>query len=122
MLRLEHAKVAGAYLTVVPDVLNGTTIQAEEFRDNLRIYFGLQPQGLRQTCNRCGKNLMVDHALHLKKGDLVTIYHNYVEDECGNLYIAAPTPSAVAHTPLINHGGQSTVTGASAADMDDKGM
>ena len=72
--------VAGAWLTVVPDLMNWTTLSTEDFRDNLRIRFGLQPQGLRQTCDGYGGKLTVDHALKFKKGGLVTIHHNDVAD------------------------------------------
>ena len=53
-LRLERAKVVGAWLMVVPDLLNGATISEEEFRDNLWIRLELHPQGLIQTCGGCG--------------------------------------------------------------------
>ena len=49
--QLEMEKVDGTLLTVIPDLLNGTTLSTEKFKDNLQILFGLQPQGLRPTCN-----------------------------------------------------------------------
>ena len=39
----ERATVVGAWLTVVPDLLNVTTLLTEEFRDNPRLRFSLQP-------------------------------------------------------------------------------
>ena len=50
----ERAAVASVWLTVVSDLLNGTTLSIEDFRDNLRIHFVLQPQGLIHTRNKCG--------------------------------------------------------------------
>ena len=63
ILRLERAMVAGAWITVVPYLLNGATLSAEDFRDNLRIRFRLLPLYLHQTCNGCGDKLTVEHSL-----------------------------------------------------------
>eukprot|EP00957_Ditylum_brightwellii_P188392 14341861-Ditylum_brightwellii.AAC.1 len=41
--KLERTKNTGAWLTVVPDRLNGTELSAEEIRDNLRLRYGLVP-------------------------------------------------------------------------------
>ena len=54
--RLKRATVAGAWITVVPELMNGTTLSTEDFRDTHRIHFGLQPQDLRQICYGCGEN------------------------------------------------------------------
>ena len=107
--------IAGAWITVVPDLLNGTTNSTEEFRENIWIRFGLQPKGLRQTCNGCGRKLTVDHALQCKKGSIITIFHNDVSDGWGALCDSALTPSIVYHEPLINYGGKRTVMGATVA-------
>ena len=115
-MRLEHAKVAGKWIKVVPDLLNGITMSAEEFRDNLWIRLGLHPQGLIQTCDGCGWKLAAYHDFKCKKGGLVTIRHNNVADECDALCVAALTPSEVAHKTLINYGGQQAVTGDAAAE------
>ena len=45
-LRLDRDTVSGAWLTVVPELLNGATLLSDKFRDNLRILFGLHPQEL----------------------------------------------------------------------------
>ena len=66
-LRLGRAKVAGAWMTVVPDLLNRTTLLAEEFRDNLRISFRLVPLALRLTCDRCGEKFTVNHSLQFNR-------------------------------------------------------
>ena len=61
--QLKRATVTAVWLTMVPNLLNSTTLSMEEFMDNLRLHFGLQPHGLRQTCIRCGVNINVDRAL-----------------------------------------------------------
>ena len=78
ILRLERATVAGAWITVVPYLLNGATFSAEDFRDNLRIGFRMLPLYLQQTCDRCGDTLTVEHDLQCKRGVLVTVRHNDV--------------------------------------------
>ena len=62
-LRLGQATAVGACLTVVPDLLRGTTLSAEEFQDNLRIRFGLVTLALRLTCDGYVEKISVDHAL-----------------------------------------------------------
>ena len=62
-LRLGRAKVTGAWLTMVPELLNGTNLLVDEFRDNLRIRFGLIPLSLQLTCDGCKGKPSVDHAL-----------------------------------------------------------
>ena len=72
-MKLERATVTGAWLTVVPDLLNRTTLTAEEFRDNLRIRFGMLPLDLQQTCSGRGEKLALDHVLQCNSGILVTV-------------------------------------------------
>ena len=62
-LRLERATVIDAWITVVPDLLNGATLSAEDFRYDLSIRFRMLPLDLRQTCDGCGDKLTVEHAL-----------------------------------------------------------
>ena len=119
-LWMEQATVMGAWLMVVSDLLNGTTLSAEEFQDNIRIRFGLLPLDLRQTCDWHGDKLMVDHALHCKRSGLVTVRHYYVAAEWGALCAAALTPSVVAHRPFINYGRRWTVTGWATKEADNE--
>ena len=117
-LCLERETVVGAWLTVVPYLLNGDTLSAEDFRDNLRIRFGLMPLDLRKTCDGCGEKLTVDHALQCNRGGLVTVFHNALAAEWGTLCTSDLTPSAVAYKPLINYGGRRTVTGRETSEAD----
>ena len=43
--RPERAALAGAWLTVVPDILNGTTLSPDNFWYNLHLRFGLELLG-----------------------------------------------------------------------------
>eukprot|EP00978_Attheya_sp_CCMP212_P004554 scaffold9935_cov28-Attheya_sp.AAC.1 len=40
---MDRASETGAWLTVMPDRLNGTDLSADEFRDSLLLRFGLTP-------------------------------------------------------------------------------
>jgi hypothetical protein len=42
-VRLQRAQETGAWLTVMPESLNGTELTEDAFRDSLRLCFGLRP-------------------------------------------------------------------------------
>ena len=86
----------------MPNRLNGTELSAEEFRDNLRIRYNLEPLVMPDRCDGCGCKMSVEHALQCKVGGLVHIRHNDVAEEWGALNAQAFSPSAVSHEPRIN--------------------
>jgi hypothetical protein len=106
--RMRRSKETGAWLTLTPNTLNGTELSEEEFRDNLRLRFGLQPLSLPEECDGCSKKFSVDHALSCKRGGLVTLRHNDVAAEWHTLCAQALTPSAVSDEPLIFSGRDGT--------------
>ncbi len=63
----------GAWLTVVPNRLNGTSLSAEEWRDNIRLRYNHVPQDMPHHCDGCGERMTVEHALACKTGGLVHI-------------------------------------------------
>ena len=67
------AGAAGLWLLVIPDRLNGNSLSAEEFRDNLRLRYNLLLLGMPQLCDGCGTPMTVEHALCCKVGGLVHI-------------------------------------------------
>ena len=75
------AGAAGLWLLVIPDRLNGNSLSAEEFRDNLRLRYNLLPLDMPQLCDGCGAPMTVEHALCCKVGGLVHIRHDNVVDE-----------------------------------------
>eukprot|EP00956_Cyclotella_meneghiniana_P030419 scaffold76449_cov22-Cyclotella_meneghiniana.AAC.1 len=101
--RLTRACNAGIWLTCFPNRLNGTSISADEFRDNVRLRYNLKPLGMPENCDGCGKTLTVEHALACKCGGLVHIRHDDVAQEFGYLCGLATKPSRVTYEPLINH-------------------
>jgi hypothetical protein len=101
--RLKRAMNAGIWLTCIPSRLNGTEISAEEFVDNIRLRYNLQPLNVPECCDGCGKPMSVEHAMSCKVGGLVHIRHDDVAQEFGYLCGLAYKPSRVSYEPLINH-------------------
>ena len=51
--RLKRSKATGAWLTATPSADYGTALSSTEFRDSLRIRYGLNPLGLASHCDAC---------------------------------------------------------------------
>lgn len=103
--RLKRAQAAGIWLSVVPNRLNGTELTADEFRDNIRLRYNLQPLDMPEKCDGCGETMTVEHALQCKVGGLVHIMrHDDVAKEWMYLAGQALQPSRVSHEPEINSG------------------
>jgi len=100
--RMNKAKETGAWLTAMPNTLNGTELSADEFRDNLRIRFGLTPASLPHRCEGCGERFSVEHAMSCKKGGLVMLRHNDVVAEWHHLCAKALGSTAITDEPLIH--------------------
>ena len=92
----------GARLSAVPHRLNGTELSREEFQNNLCLIYGLIMQDIPATCDGCGKNLSIDHALSCPKGGLVLERHNESTKEWGDIGDRALVPSAITYEPKIN--------------------
>ena len=98
---LHRSKATGSWLTTMPNRLNGTELSAEEFRDSLRLRFGVLPKGLPPRCDGCGHKFSVEHALSCSKGGVVLLRHNEVSEEWQQMCAQAYTPRAVSDEPLI---------------------
>jgi hypothetical protein len=112
---LDRSQLAGAWITAVPNRLNGMELSEEQFHDNLRLRYGLLPLGLPDRCDGCGATMTVEHALTCKRGGLVMIRHDNTTKEFGELAARALTPSAVSYEPLIN---SRTATGGRRSGSD----
>ena len=76
---LHRATSNGAWLSSVPQRHNGTELSREEFRDNIRLRYGLMPKDIPATCDGCGKRFVIEHALSCPKDFLVlSIDGNYL--------------------------------------------
>jgi len=99
--RIGRAAETGAWLTAMPDSLNGTDLTREGFRDSLRLRHGLLPSHLPDRCDACKARFTVGHALTCTHGGLILQRHEDVAGEWHALCAQAMTPSAVSDEPLI---------------------
>ena len=60
---LHREMMNGAWLGAVPRRPNGLELSWEEFRDNLRLRYGMMSQDIPATYYGCGKRLLIKHAL-----------------------------------------------------------
>ena len=74
----------------------------EEFRDNLRLGYGLMPQYIPSTCNGWGKKFLIENALSYPKGGLVLARHDNAAKEWGAFGARALVPSTITYRPKIN--------------------
>ncbi len=86
---------------MIPDRLNGNSLLAEEFRDNLWLRYNLLLLDTTQLCNGCGAPMTVEHALSCKVGGLVHIRHDDVANEWRHLCGCALSLGRVKHKPQI---------------------
>ena len=100
--RLQRATETGAWLTAMPNTLNGTDLSADEFKDNLRLRLGLCPTSLPHRCEGCNERFTVEHAMSCAKGGLVLLRHNDIAAEWTSLCAQALSQSAVSAEPLIH--------------------
>ena len=78
------------WLTTIPHTFNGNVLSKEEFRDSLRLRFGLRIDGLPSKYDGCRADFDITHALNCKKGVVVLRRHEDVNDTfwhlCGQAY------------------------------------
>ena len=86
-----------AWLSAIPHRLDGTELSQEEFRDNLRLIYGLMLQDIPATCDGCGKRFSIDHALSCPKGVLFLSRHDDAAKEWGALGSQALFISAIIY-------------------------
>jgi hypothetical protein len=70
---------------VLPNWLNGTGLLADEWRDNVRLWYNHSPLDMPTACNGCGTKMTIKHTLSCKTGGLVHIWHDDVADEWRHL-------------------------------------
>jgi hypothetical protein len=111
---VDRGKHTGAWLSVLPTTINGTTLSAQEFRDGLLLRYGYELPDLPTRCDGCNAKFSVGHALQCKKGGMVVARHNEIRDELGFLATLATTSSSVRDEPLIHTGLNAIVRGTAA--------
>jgi hypothetical protein len=86
----------GKWLLVMPSVVDGTQLLAQEYQDALLLCYARSPADLQSHCDGCGQKFSVRHALGCKKqGGLVISRDNQIQDELSDLASKALIPSAV---------------------------
>ena len=108
-------KESGAWISIQPTYINGLTLSKDEWRDGMRMRYGLELQHLQKKCDGCGCKFTIEHALKCKKGGLVVGRHNEVRDVAGSLAMQALSPNRVRDEPLIIIGHDSTGSTAPAS-------
>lgn len=111
----------GAWLTVLPQSINGTDLSCVEFRDHLALRYGMTPVQLPKTCDGCGGKMDVNHILGCKKGGLIHQRHDELHDELGYLGSHAMHPGEVREEPLIYAGAANHQSGAVLVDNTARG-
>ena len=99
--RLQRETKTGTWLTVQRSTVNGTELGAQEWRDALFLWYGLEPPDLPTHCDGCQAKLSISHTLDCKKGGLVMACHNELRDGVADLAGKGFTPSHVCDDPLI---------------------
>ena len=99
---LHWATRNGAWLSAVPHGINSTELSWEEFRDNLRLRYGMMSQDIPATCDDCDKKLSIEKALSCPKVGLVLARHDDDAKEWGAFGSRALVPSAITYEPKIN--------------------
>jgi hypothetical protein len=89
---------------VVHSFVNGIELLAQEFCDSLHLHYTRSPADLPTHCDGCGQKFSVCHGLECKKGGLVILCHNKIQDELSDLASKAFTPSTVCNEPKIHTG------------------
>ena len=113
---LVRASNSGTWLSTVPNNLCDNILSAEEWRDNVRLRYGLVPLNLEPICDGCGKRADVEHYLSCPVGGLRNIRHDELGREFATMAKDAKTPAYVRREPRITRSGeQRQVRNANAA-------
>ena len=86
-------KTPKGWLSVAPSIVNGTELSCQEFRDSVLLRYARSPSDLPSTCDGCGKEFTIRHALACKTGRLINGRHDEVRDVVVDLASKASSPS-----------------------------
>ena len=117
---IKRSASTGAWLTTMPNLLNGSALSAEEFCDGLRLRLGLQPTALPPLCDGCGERFTTEHAMSCRNGGLILHRHNDLVTSWGQLCGQAHTPSSVSDEPLIQPSRNIPVEGTTPTEPSPK--
>ncbi len=92
---------SGTWLTAIPKRLNGTSLTADQWLNNVSLRCNLEPLAMPSFCNGCGAPMTIDHALKCKVGGLVRIRHKDGNDELWHLCSLVTSPGKVERKSYI---------------------
>jgi hypothetical protein len=98
---IQRGKETGLWLTILLSTVNGMEPLAQEFQDQLLLWYARSPGDLPEVCNGCGLTFNIQHAMTCKKGGLMIIHHNEIGDKLADINFNALTPSDVHNEPSI---------------------
>ena len=87
----------GAWITAVIHSLYGIDIYREEFSDNIRIRYGMNPLDPPKECDGRSKRFMEDHTLLCPQVGIVMEWHNDAVKEWGDLGYWGLTPKYILY-------------------------
>ena len=93
-------------------------LSCNEWRDNIRLCYGMEPLGLCKSCDGCCANFTVEYMLSCKMGGLVSIRHNDVHGEAEALAAMVTQKSAVSYEPPIYFDSGTGVRDSHVSDRD----
>ena len=106
------------WLNVLPLAHHHFNLSAQQFRDALSLRYHHPLSLMPASCDGCGGDFSLTHALDCRKGGLVTQCHNEVRDALGDL--AALGYREVVREPIVYDGDNDSP--ASIADLGVRGV
>lgn len=103
-----------AWLNIIPTVVNGMSLPKEEFRDGLRMRYGIELDNLPKKFDGYGAKFSVGHVLACKNGGLVVVRYDELKDELACLATLATSSNRVRNEPIIKIDCDTTRTGVPA--------
>ena len=103
---LTRASNSGTWLSAIPNNLCDNALSREEFRDNIRLRYGLVPLNLEPVCDGCGKRADVQHYFSCPHGGLPSIRHDDLGRTIASIAKDALSKSYVGREPRIIPSGE----------------
>ena len=111
---------ASGWLTVLPLASEGFDLSGTQFRDQLALRYNHTPASFPKSCDGCGEQFSVQHALDCKKGGLVKQGHNDVRDS--DVSLAEAAWGGVVVEPVLVPENDRTTHPALQADWSVRGV
>lgn len=92
----------GAWLNIIPSKINGTDLSVMEFRERLHQTYNYNLSEMCKKCLRCRAKFIFAHALGYKKGGLIKMRHDEINNDLVELLSQDLIPSTVNKEPLIH--------------------